>query len=194
MVRSSARLVLPIRLRLSALLLAGSALAQAAHAQIVVTTTADNVANADCVTPASATCTLRPALVRVGQPGVNPRRIVLNLAGPAPHVIRVDPTLESLVWNTGGELDGLSQLGAGRRVGSDPNNPVDYVLTVGIAAPPLQTLDGPLLIMQGPDSKLRGIAFFDHDGVGVRLERGSITTSFFNTLDGTNESVLCNLT
>ena len=157
----------------------------ASQAQVVVTATADiPVDQADCVTEGSDTCTLRAALVRVGQ--VIPRRIVFNLPGPGPHVIRLDPNLGSLVWTAGGELDGLSQQGAGRRVGSDPQNPVDYVLQVGIAAPLFQTINGPLLIMRGADPLLSGIAFFDHDGVGVRLERGSIQTSFFNTLNGTD--------
>jgi hypothetical protein len=155
------------------------------HGQVSVTTIADiPLDQADCVTAGSATCTLRAALVRVGQ--VIPRRIVFNLPGPGPHVIRLDPNLGSLVWTAGGELDGLSQQGAGRRVGSDPQNPVDYVLQVGIAAPLFQTINGPLLIMRGADPLLSGIAFFDHDGVGVRLERGNIQTSFFNSLDGTN--------
>ncbi len=153
--------------------------------QVSVTTIADiPVDQADCVTPGSDTCTLRAALVRVAQ--VNPRRIVFNLPGPGPHVIRVDPVLGSLLWTAGGELDGLSQQGAARRVGSDPANPVDYVLQVGIAAPPFQTVNGPLLIMRGQSPLLKGIAFFDHEGVAVRLEDGSIQQSFFNTLNGTD--------
>ncbi len=157
-----------------------------ASAQVVVTTTADiPVDEADCVTPGSDTCTLRAAIDRLNRFVVNPRRIEFDLPGPGPHVIRLDPVLGSLNWTSSGELDGLSQQGAGRRFGSDPENPVDYVLQVGIAAPLFQTLNGPLMVISG-DGTLRGIAFFDHDGVGVRLQRGAISQSFFNTLNGTD--------
>lgn len=155
-----------------------------AFAQVVVTSTADiPIAQADCVTPGSEICTLRAALERVGS--ANPRRIVFALPGPGRQVIRLDPELGPLVWNTSGEIDGLTQTGAARRVGSDPNNPVDYVLTVGIAAPQFQTLSGPLFIVRGGGA-LKGLAFFDHDGVGVQLESGLVETSFFNTPDGAN--------
>lgn len=157
-----------------------------AQAQVVVTTTADiPVDQADCATAGSDTCTLRAAIDRLNRFQVSPRRIVFNLPGPGPHVIRLEPSLGSLLWTSSGELDGLSQQGAGRRFGSDPENPVDYVLQVGIAAPLFQTIDGPLMVISG-EGNLRGIAFFDHEGVGVRLERGAISNSFFNTLNGTD--------
>jgi CSLREA domain-containing protein len=157
-----------------------------AAAQIVVTSTADiPVDQANCVTAGSDSCTLRAAIDRLDRVGANPRRITFNLSGPGPHVIRLEPTLGPLNWTSSGEIDGLSQPGAGRRFGSDPENPVDYVLQVGIAAPLFQTLNGPLMVISG-DGTLRGIAFFDHDGVGVRLQRGNISQSFFNTLNGTD--------
>lgn len=163
-----------------------SILTGTADAQVVVTTTADMpVDQADCVTAGSDSCTLRAAIDRLNRFQVSPRRIEFELPGPGPHVIRLEPSLGSLNWTSSGELDGLSQQGAGRRFGSDPENPVDYVLQVGIAAPLFQTITGPLMVISG-DGTLRGIAFFDHDGVGVRLQRGSISQSFFNTLNGTD--------
>lgn len=163
-----------------------SLLAWAAHAQVVVTTTADiPVDEADCVTAGSDTCTLRAAIDRLNRFAVSPRRIEFQLPGAGPHVIRLEPALGSLNWNSSGELDGLTQQGAGRRFGSDPENPVDYVLQVGIAAPLFQTINGPLMVISGGGT-LRGIAFFDHDGIGVRLQSGVIERSFFNTLNGTD--------
>jgi hypothetical protein len=154
-----------------------------ASSQTVVTTTADLPPDAaDCVTPGSTTCSLRAAIARAAIS----RNVHFNIPGAGPHLIRLDPALGSLVANGIG-IDGLTQPGAGLRPGAPEFQAGSYDLRIGIAGPSDGALDGPLLIYSNPSGLgLRGIAFLDHEGVGLRATDSTVVACYFNTLDGIN--------
>ncbi len=161
------------------------AIAGVARAQVVVTTVDDlSVDDADCVTEGSTTCSLRAALARAADVGVSPRRVEFAISGDGPHIVRVDPDLGPLALPEvvgGVVVDGFSQPGS-----SLAYNTTGNVIAIGVAAEEGTSSPDALLSVGDGTHTIRGLAFFDSDGVGVVCApcRATIEYCTFNALDG----------